>query len=82
MFKIYLRDDHNIEYTVWSQLIKALYYLINGFMFDWNKAESDRSLSVTFGGNSKDALYGMFSSQGGLSWIYGECTVKNIIIIV
>ena len=51
MFKIYLQDDHNNEYIVLSQLIKALSNRISGFMFDWNKAESEQSLSVTFGGN-------------------------------
>ena len=25
------------------------------------------------------ALYKMLSCQGGLNWIYGECTVKNVI---
>ena len=26
------------------------------------------------------ALYKMFSCQGGLNWIYGECTVKNVLL--
>ena len=25
-------------------------------------------------------LYKMFSCQGGLNWIYGECTVKNVLL--
>ena len=26
------------------------------------------------------ALYKMFYCQGGLNWIYGECTVKNVLL--
>ena len=26
------------------------------------------------------ALYNMFSCQGGLNWIYGECTVTNVLL--
>ena len=25
-------------------------------------------------------LYKMFSCQGGLNWIYGECTVTNVLL--
>ena len=25
-------------------------------------------------------LYKMFSCQGGLNWIYGDCTVKNVLL--
>ena len=31
MSKIYLQDDNNNEYNVWSQLIEALSNWINGF---------------------------------------------------
>ena len=30
--------------------------------------------------SSEAALYKMFSCQGGLNWIYGECTVKNVLL--
>ena len=26
------------------------------------------------------ALYKMFSCRGGLNWIYGECTVNNVLL--